>query len=120
MRSSGTTTTSAANPLKRRIYNEFIVKYCTALNFQNFSSGLDDDDLRKQKNIKGKTGRGAWGRGKGCGSGGGGGAGGCIMEQGAAEEADVEAMYSPDQRRPSDAEPPGKNSEKPKLHGGFI
>jgi hypothetical protein len=104
-----------------RIYSAFIIKYYRALIFQNFSSGLDDDDLRKQKNIKGNTGRSAWGRGKGGGSGGsGGGAGGCIMEQGAAEEADVEAMYSPDQRRPSDAEPPGKNSEKPKLHGGFI
>ncbi len=102
------------------IYSEFTIKYTRALNSQNFSSGLDDDDLRKQKNIKGETGRGAWGRGKGGGSGGGGGAGGCVMEQGAAEEADVEAMYTPDQRRPSDAEPPGTNSEKPKLHSGII
>ena len=72
-------------------------------------SGLDEEDLPKKKPAQqGKlpAGRAAWGKGGGGrGRGGGGGGGGAVLERGA-EEADVEAMYTPDQRRPSDAEPP--------------
>ena len=68
-------------------------------------SGLDVDDERKRKEQLARR------RGLG---GAGGGGGGCVAQRHAAcASSDVEAILTPDQRRPSDAAPPDWNDIRP-------
>jgi len=68
-------------------------------------SALDNESLDERAKPR-PAGKGpGWGRGGAHGSGGGW-SGGAMAEARGAEQSDVEAILTPDQRRPSDAQPP--------------